>query len=420
MVILNPLRPKIIRKDLHCNPKSFLGPILAFLFLLTNSSLASAQWTQLNLNTDTSFLAVHFVDASTGWITGAGVIKHTNDGGSNWNDQGSGVVSSLKDIQFLNADTGYCVGNSGKVVKTTDGGANWTDLSVSTNDELKELHFIDASTGWVVGENGSIYQTSDGASSWTDRSSSISENVMSVYFSDASNGWVSLGSGEILHTTDGGSSWTQQYSDLYDIVTLGASGSSHLWGFGITGKIFHSSDGGSNWSEQYAPNDVLYQGTHFISSSEGWVVGGEGNIHYTSNGGSDWNAQWSGTDKNLTDVHFPDGQTGWAVGWGGTVLKATNSGVSIEERSSRESNIDLYPNPAKDRVTVDLDKAPSEEITIQIRDTRGREVRSWEESFDGGGTKFNFNVDGLDEGIYFLAIEGSERKEGFVKKLAVE
>ena len=52
-------------------------------------------------------------------------------------------------------------------IKTTDGGINWTTQTSGTTLNLYETSFPDVNTGYVVGEGGRILKTTNGGTTWT-------------------------------------------------------------------------------------------------------------------------------------------------------------------------------------------------------------------------------------------------------------
>jgi photosystem II stability/assembly factor-like uncharacterized protein len=52
------------------------------------------------------------------------------------------------------------VGNS--IYRTTNGGANWTPQANPANHFLWGVSFVDADTGWAVGNFGTILHTTTG------------------------------------------------------------------------------------------------------------------------------------------------------------------------------------------------------------------------------------------------------------------
>jgi|GEM_PF-3567088 len=58
---------------------------------------------------------------------------------SGWMQQTSGVSVTLNKIFFVNSQTGWAVGDLGKIIRTTNGGANWVSQISNTCGELVEL-----------------------------------------------------------------------------------------------------------------------------------------------------------------------------------------------------------------------------------------------------------------------------------------
>lgn len=145
---------------------------------------------------------MHFLNPSEGWICGqAGYLAHTIDGGVNWTQVttlfasdiytvyafsldnvmigGSGgyihrsfdtggswsvtnspATTAILDIDFLTADVGVAVGNSGTILSTQDG-YNWVSNSVTSLD-MNAVDMVANGQGWVVGYSGAIYKSSFG------------------------------------------------------------------------------------------------------------------------------------------------------------------------------------------------------------------------------------------------------------------
>ena len=81
---------------------------------------------------------------------------------------------------------------------------------------LADVCFVDAQTGWAVGDRGVIWHTADGGQTWTLQNSGVTCRLESVQFVDAQNGWVAGGVyqpythtsvGVLLRTRDGGRTW---------------------------------------------------------------------------------------------------------------------------------------------------------------------------------------------------------------------
>ncbi len=115
-----------------------------------------------------------------------GVIIKTVNGGSTWTTQTSGIASNLQDVYFIDANTGWAVGNTGRIRKTINGGSTWTAQTSGVTTTLNSVHFTDANTGWVVGANGVVRKTTNGGTTWTAQTAGVGTNALySVVFSDA-------------------------------------------------------------------------------------------------------------------------------------------------------------------------------------------------------------------------------------------
>jgi photosystem II stability/assembly factor-like uncharacterized protein len=100
--------------------------------------------------------AVWFADARRGWAVGAeGVVVATEDGGSTWRPQASGVGDDLFDVKFFDAREGWAVGRGGALLHTNDGGRTWADTKRVTTHAFERL-FIVGRRAWAVGFGGTI------------------------------------------------------------------------------------------------------------------------------------------------------------------------------------------------------------------------------------------------------------------------
>ena len=100
-------------------------------------------------------------------VSGAGTILHTSDGGLTWNTQYSGLTAWLSGAAFVDASTGWVVGEHGTVLHTTDGGLTWAGVTVPTREDLASVWFTGASNGWIVGDGETLLHTTDGGATWT-------------------------------------------------------------------------------------------------------------------------------------------------------------------------------------------------------------------------------------------------------------
>jgi photosystem II stability/assembly factor-like uncharacterized protein len=108
-----------------------------------------------DIETDTPFGSLEFLDASTGWAVYWTSIAHTVDGGVTWVLQDSGSIAA-SDLDFTDSSHGWAVGGLGRITHTTNGGGTWFVQSSGTELNLSAVSFVDADHGWAVGQGGTI------------------------------------------------------------------------------------------------------------------------------------------------------------------------------------------------------------------------------------------------------------------------
>ena len=110
--------------------------------------------------------------------------------------------------------------------KSADVGKTWQDFSTYEDAFLTELRFVDAATGFAIGEFGTMMKTVNGGDSWDNLASTPYDFYpLSSYFADAQTGWLGGLSGDILKTSDGGQTWYREQVDseapIYRIAKVG-------------------------------------------------------------------------------------------------------------------------------------------------------------------------------------------------------
>ena len=157
------------------------------------------------------------INASTVWVSSTnGIIHHTRDGGKSWRTQTVLPGSDIRAIHFINEDTGWITGSPlAGIHRTDDGGSNWQQQLSGVN--ILSIYFLNINEGWAVGKQardkskpsgGVILHTIDGGRKW--QPILIGENepfFNQVYFTDNSHGWL-FARDNTYRTDDGGKSWS--------------------------------------------------------------------------------------------------------------------------------------------------------------------------------------------------------------------
>jgi photosystem II stability/assembly factor-like uncharacterized protein len=277
-------------------------------------------WSQPDSGTHGGLYRLRFVDANNAWISGQeGLILHTVDGGKTWRRQKTGTDVYLFSLYFVDARHGWAVGDRSIVLETRDGGDSWAmhkiiqasakemsaeEAVVSQDPVLYDVQFLDANTGWVVGEFGKIYHTTDGGQTWSEQEQSLlGEEVVDildiptffgVHMIDAQHGLVAGLDGKLARTQDG-TTWKFQKMKLsYPIVDplfnpiLFGDGTG--WAIGAAGEVVRLATPDGEWQRAKLGMEVVtwLRGMSWIDQQNGWIVGGFGLILHTKDGGQTW------------------------------------------------------------------------------------------------------------------------------------
>jgi len=400
--------------------------------LLLFSLEITAQWFQQTSGTTVNLQSVFFINANTGWACGgSGKIIKTTNGGLDWLEQNSNTTASLKSIQFIDADNGWAC-SADQILNTTDGGSTWNAQSFPPSGYISAFQFINLNEGWVLSHNANISyanKTTNGGINWNVKVQSQAEYFETLFFLDENTGWIPFGgTGGVLKTTDGGNSW-MQYS-----ANLSGSPMKIMFVDSITGWISHntlgsyeiskSTDGGVTWFTQIAESFKFIHSINFPNSAIGYAVGwemfippnpDEEFIIKTTDGGTNWIEQYR-DDGVLNSVNFVNDTLGWTVGNGGKILTTDNGGVtSVEEKNSIIlDNFTLYqnyPNPFNPSTTIKFTISDLRFTTLKVYDVLGNEVATLVNGEKPAGEyNVEFRIDNLElsSGIYFYRLQAGE------------
>ncbi len=249
-----------------------------------------------------------------------------------------GLVNTLNDVFFWDAQTGWAVGEKGTILHTDNGGETWQRQESPLAASLDKVTFVDAQTGWILGASWPrsfhkefLLHTKDGGQTWMQQDLPIPEDIIDTAWSDASTGWLvtEYYDFHVFHTTDGGKTWQRQTlppSESY-VESITCTDSLHAW-IAARDTIFRTADGGKTWTTQYPGLDAVTLVT-FIDAQTGWAFGGHNRaIAKTANGGQTWQVQQAQMNS-VQDAQFLDPKTGWALSYG-SLLATTDGGITWE------------------------------------------------------------------------------------------
>lgn len=239
----------------------------------------------------------------------------------------------LRDLFFLNAETGYMAGYNGEIYKTTTAGTSWQKLNSGTTLHLQSIIFVSPNAGFAAGQGMSgclgqdcgrgapFLKTTDGGSSWSKSFFPDFISFEELVFFDESQGLAlittlsgeSLSQTRLARTQDGGSNW-----DLLDLDIFSPLHKIHLvdgivYLAGNGGIIHKSNDAGLSWEQIQTPVPAWSQvrKLYFYNQQIGFFDGNM-QLHKTTNGGDQWQELQTPTAFNeLGFVHFSSENEGF-------------------------------------------------------------------------------------------------------------
>jgi photosystem II stability/assembly factor-like uncharacterized protein len=177
--------------------------------LIRHTENGGEEWENYSSITDKSVSAVCFTGQDNGWIAGHETILHTTDGGQNWEELWTGSYS-LVDICFVDPAHGWVLGDGvsdspvrDMAMRTTDGGITWEEYFFEGSSSFKKIFFTDIYHGWIV-RDGDVLFTVDGGITWDHQIINTNNYLAGVFFLDNEVGWISGGNSAIFHTENGG------------------------------------------------------------------------------------------------------------------------------------------------------------------------------------------------------------------------
>jgi photosystem II stability/assembly factor-like uncharacterized protein len=282
----------------------------------------------------TDLTSLHFVDTQTGWVVGEnGKIFHTADGGNSWSQQVSGTTRDLASVHFIDENTGWAAGgwqdgSSFLVLKTTNGGETWEDQSFGDYAfSVGEIFFLDENTGWIGGRKNTlaphIHRTDDGGQTWVEQPLPLGDDnidIPSIEFTSKTNGWAATSSlyalGNVLHTADGGNTWEIVHQTGLHYHRLDVQDSLHVAIAAVrilspaSERIEVTQDGGQTWNS-YVPPYLHYTYGIQYEGDEIWIAGEYSAILKSGDNGLNWDYQHYA--PLLKSIDWSDNDNGWTV-----------------------------------------------------------------------------------------------------------
>ncbi len=366
---------------------------------------------------------VYFYDQYFGWAVGSsGIFLRTVNGGATWQEDFLSADWSWS-VEFINPNLGWVgVGFAGYIRKTTDGGYSWEYKSVPSYSRMMDIDFLNENVGWAVGQYGHIIKTTNGGETWIHQNSYVSQELNDVEFKNENDGWIVGLGGIILHTTNGGTNWFLQNSNTgNDLFGVSFYNQDIGWVAGDNGLVLTTENGGG----PPIPVELVSFSADYNSGNVNlsWITATELN-----NSGFDverktetgeWNKitfiQGNGTTTEAKHYFFNDNIENLKASKLFYRLKQIDYDGSFEYSNVIEVDIDLptkfnleqnYPNPFNPVTLIKYEIPHKSSVSLKIFDMLGNEISTLiNEEKDAGYYQIDFDASRLSSGIYFYTLQ---------------
>jgi photosystem II stability/assembly factor-like uncharacterized protein len=265
-----------------------------------------------------------------------------------WEQVTAPTENNISGVTFPNPDTGYFVTQAGELGFTFDGGRNWRMLPIELGVVLEDVHFLNTRLGLACGRDGAIYRTTNGGRTWENHSlTDTLPLLLSIRLVTEKNA-VAVGMsretdtplrGISLVSADGGQTWTRQESMGLGYGELFAVPGGPVY-FQSYGQLHMSRDGGATWRTIRTVDGKPGRATA-IYGGTGILVGNAGMTAHSSDKGKTWEVTPADVNLHLTSVVLVNADTGYAGSVGGQILMTTDGGATWENDPVPGEN-DIY------------------------------------------------------------------------------
>ena len=417
--------------------------LITLVFIQILATGFTQTWNQLSVPTSENLYDIEFPEAtsSVGYIGGDnGVLLKTIDGGLSWfKVDYAGINASefttlrFVDLEFVSdtvgfATFGYEVGWG--LYKTVDGGLNWSEINPDqslgtfcykhTLEVIDENHYLVGGRACFSGPeiaefNNGEWSLKQVASVFTNSGEYVKDIKMAGQL-----GIATTSASEFLRTIDGGQSWSSIASpilspedNLTDVIII--NDTVMYAGMNNNGPsnyvFFESTDSGITWSEAFPDEGdmIMYASWHTFGQSNSGVLCASASANNENYMHSSIDGVWSyePVDEKILSIDSYGLNNTFGVGENGFVIfNDSNAGI-IEQGIEAK----IYPNPALDFITLELDNETA--TLLKIYDQLGALL--YQTSTNGNKT---IDISQYKQGVYTLKLESNTHFsiEKFIKK----
>ena len=366
-------------------------------------------------------------------------MRTTTNGLSDWDIiYGGDGFQTL--VDNTNSDVIYALSQRGNLVKSTNDGLSFSSATLGV--DFSDRNNWDTPIVFDPKDNQTLYygtqrvwETTDATASWTAISPDLTNGsgggnltfgtITTIDVSPVNSEVIVVGTDDsnVWITQDGGDNWnwisetlpnlwtTKVLADRNDQETLYVTFSGYRYAEDGS-HVFRSTDAGITWEDignglpDIPVNDIVkdVHGSLYIATDVG--------VYLSINEGE----SWSPFDNNMppvvvNDLHIDErAQLLYAATYGrsayrSTIVEYDDEVDDVVTEAKYEHELEIYPNPASDYLTVSLPNVASTGFEVQGYNSYGQELFQTQVTDQSVHT---LDISHLNSGIYYLKITSSD------------
>jgi len=365
------------------------------------------------------------------------ILTGSQDNGTNLFGEGNSYVHLLGGdgngavIDYSNDNTMYACYPNGEFQVSFNSGQSFFDVTDSINETGAwvtplQQHPTNPYILYAAYEN--VWQK-NGGDPWAPISElpiSSTLQTLKVAPSDAEVIYTSTFS-SIFKTISGGETWQNISSGLPNLfitdIEVDGINPQKLWvslsGYSNGQKLYKSEDGGNTWENisLNLPNIPVTCITYQTGTDEALYVGTDVGVYYKNAEAISWSSFNEGLPNVIiNDIVLHYGTSQVLVGTYGRGVWINeffdpSAIVSLSTPLPLNADINLFPNPANDEVTLQLNLLEARHVDIQMFDVLGRKIMQIENAIlPSGKQDIIIQTAELTPGFYTIQMRSGERQ----------
>ncbi|MCK5846076.1 MAG: T9SS type A sorting domain-containing protein [Bacteroidales bacterium] len=348
-----------------------------------------------------------------------------------WQDNGSNLMTSSWNfvlggdgmeciISHSNNMTIYGSIYNGEIRRSYNGGSSWSSISGSISEPgawVTPYIMDDNNSSLLLAGYKNVWRTQNKGNSWTkisNWSTSYTLNALASAGTNSSIIWTANAT-TLYKTINGGQNWTTVSGSIgggsVTSIAINKADPDKVWitksGFSNGQKVYQTLDGGTTWTNisNSLPNYPVNTIVNAPNTANGLYIGTDLGVYYYDTNLNDWVPFM----KDLPNVIvnelelFEAGDKIRAATYGRGLWESVTYpyATSIENYTSSNLNVKIYPNPANDFINIELEQVLQKNTKLTIINNIGSIIR---DNISLNNSKTSINTSNLPHGIYFFRI----------------